>query len=210
MLDIKNVNSHSLGVVATDADASAAQCDSDSAQHAACRSPPSACFARRRPGRNRSWCRLSKGESASPDDCSQIGRCVVRDLPADLPAQTPIEVRFSYQENGRLTVNVLVAGTRQELRHEITRDNTMNQQQLDAWRLFVTGQPGEGSSVVPSPSASQVLPGEITIVTGDSMIGPSESSILRGEPPVIKTGHSSIISGDDDIGTDEDLQIIDE
>ena len=36
---------------------------------------------------------------------------MVRDLPADLPAQTPIDVRFAYQENGRLTVHVSVAGT---------------------------------------------------------------------------------------------------
>ena len=54
---------------------------------------------------------IVEGESASPDDCSQIGKCVVRDLPADLPAQTPIEVRFHYEENGRLTVHVSVAGT---------------------------------------------------------------------------------------------------
>src|SRR5207248_5368387 len=50
---------------------------------------------------------IVEGESASPDDCSQIGKCVVRDLPPTLPAQTPIEVRFHYQDNGRLTVNVV-------------------------------------------------------------------------------------------------------
>ena len=47
---------------------------------------------------------IVEGESASPDDCSQIGKCVVRDLPRDLPAETPIDVRFRYEDNGRLTV----------------------------------------------------------------------------------------------------------
>jgi hypothetical protein len=33
-----------------------------------------------------------------------------------------------------------VANTHHELKHEITRENSLTQQQLDAWRLFVTGQ----------------------------------------------------------------------
>jgi hypothetical protein len=49
-------------------------------------------------------------------------------------------VRFAYQENGRLTVHVNVAGTSAELKHEITRDNSMTSEQLDAWRLYITGQ----------------------------------------------------------------------
>jgi molecular chaperone DnaK (HSP70) len=84
--------------------------------------------------------RIVEGESASPDDCSQIGKCVVRDLPPELPAQTPIDVRFAYQENGRLTVHVSVAGTGRELKHEITRENSLTPEQLDAWRLYITGQ----------------------------------------------------------------------
>ncbi len=210
VLDVKNVNSHSLGVVATDPRTQRRRNAILIPRNTPLPVTAKRVFRTQKPGQKTILVQIVEGESASPDDCSQIGRCVARDLPADLPVQTPIEVRFSYQDNGRLMVNVLVAGSRHELRHEITRDNTMNQQQLDAWRLFVTGQPGEGSSVVPSPSASQVLPGEITIVSGDSMIGPSESSILRAEPPVIKTGHSSIISGDDDVGSDDDLQIIEE
>jgi molecular chaperone DnaK len=210
VLDIKNVNSHSLGVVATDPRTQRRRNAILIPRNTPLPVTAKRVFRTQKDGQKTILVQIVEGESASPDDCSQIGRCVARDLPAELPAQTPIEVRFSYQENGRLTVNVLVAGSRHELRHEITRDNTMNQQQLDAWRLFVTGHQGEGSQITPGSSAvTQVLPGEITIVGGDSMIGPSESSILRGEPPVAKSGQSSIITGDD-VGTDDDLQIVDE
>ncbi len=99
---------------------------------------------------------IVEGESASPDDCSQIGKCVVRDLPPDLPAQSPIEVRFAYQDNGRLTVHVTVAGTNTELKHEITRDNSMTQQQLDAWRMFITGQPTGDSQITSSDDTQTV------------------------------------------------------
>ncbi len=83
---------------------------------------------------------IVEGESASPDDCTQIGQCVVRNLPRGLPAQTPIDVIFEYQENGRLMVHVSVGNTGANLQHEITRDNSLTQEQLDAWRQYITGE----------------------------------------------------------------------
>ena len=84
---------------------------------------------------------IVEGESASPDDCTQIGKCSVRDLPADLPAKTPIQVRFQYEENGRLTVVVKVANSGNKLKHEITRENSLSREQLDSWREYICGLP---------------------------------------------------------------------
>ena len=84
---------------------------------------------------------IVEGESSSPDDCVQLGRCSVRDIPKGLPAQTPIEVRFKYEENGRLTVSVLVEGSDSALHHELTRENSLTQDQLDSWRQYVSGVP---------------------------------------------------------------------
>src|SRR5215471_8639709 len=83
---------------------------------------------------------IVEGESLSPDDCSQLGKCSVRNLPPDLPMQTPIDVRFRYEENGRLTVSVRVEGTDKNLEHEITRENSLTQEQLDSWRQYICGQ----------------------------------------------------------------------
>ncbi len=90
---------------------------------------------------------IVEGESASPEDCSQIGKCVVRDLPKDLPAETPIEVRFGYAENGRLTIVVKVANTDSELQHEITRENSLSIEQLDSWREYILGTMGQTHNV---------------------------------------------------------------
>ena len=91
--------------------------------------------------------KIVEGESASPEDCSQLGRCIVRDLPADLPAETPIEVRFSYAENGRLSIVVKVANTDVELKHEITRENSLSVEQLDSWREYILGTMGQTHNV---------------------------------------------------------------
>jgi molecular chaperone DnaK len=144
---IRNVNSHSLGVVATDA-------KTKRPRNAILipRNTPLPVTARRvfkthRAGQQSILVQIVEGESLTPDDCSQLGRCSVRDLPPDLPMRTPIEVRFHYEENGRLMVAVQVEGTGRQLVHEMTRENTLTQEQLDSWRKYVSGmEPAEEPS----------------------------------------------------------------
>jgi molecular chaperone DnaK len=96
-------------------------------------------FRTRKAGQQSILVQIVEGESANPDDCTQIGRCAVRDLPPNLPAQSSIDVRFHYAENGRLTVRVAVEGTDKKLNHNITRDNALTAEQLNAWKSFVCG-----------------------------------------------------------------------
>ncbi|MBI3838417.1 MAG: Hsp70 family protein [Planctomycetia bacterium] len=141
LVNITNVNSHSLGVVATDTRTERKRNAILIPRNTTLPVTAKRVFRTQKAGQKSILVRIVEGESASPEDCSQIGKCVVRDLPPDLPAQTPIDVRFQYQENGRLTVQVSVANTSRELKHEITRENSLTAEQLEAWRLYVTGQP---------------------------------------------------------------------
>ncbi len=139
-INVRNVNSHSLGVVASDPRTMRRRNAILIPRNTALPATAKRVFRTQKANQKSILVQIVEGESANPDDCSQIGKCVVRDLPRDLPAQTPIEVRFAYQENGRLTVHVNVSGTDTELKHEISRDNSMTPEQLDAWRLYITGQ----------------------------------------------------------------------
>ena len=167
---IKNVNSHSLGVVATDA-------RTNRKRNAIVipRNTPLPVTARRvfkteRDGQRSIRVEIVEGESPSPDDCSQIGRCSVSDLPKKLAAKTPIEVRFRYQENGRLTVTVRVSGAGQKLAHEIIRENTISREQLDQWRMFVSG-------VGPGPIHDSASDGELPDADApDPAAAPSQPS----------------------------------
>ena len=172
---IRNVNSHSLGVVATDA-------KTRRPRNAILipRNTPLPVVARRvfktqKSGQKSILVQIVEGESLSPDDCSQLGKCSVRNLPDNLPNQTPIEVRFRYEENGLLTVTVKVEGADKELKHEITRENTLTTEELDAWRKYISGlgpaaEPEhvsvvkETKVVQPSASASSVEAVEFTPV----------------------------------------------
>ncbi len=138
---IKNVNSHSLGVVATDTKTKRPRNAILIPRNTPLPVSAKRVFKTHKAGQKSILVRIVEGESASPDDCSQIGKCSIRHLPPDLPSQTPIEVRFKYEENGRLTVHVNVKGTDTNLEHEITRDNSMTRDQLNAWRKYVSGLP---------------------------------------------------------------------
>lgn len=146
---IKNVNSHSLGVVANEG-ATGRQRNAIVIP----RNTPLPVTARRifrtqREGQQSVLVRILEGESPSPDDCAQLGQCSVKPLPSDLPAGTPIEVRFKYQENGRLTVKVQIEGGT-SLQHELQRENSLSQEELDFWRKKVSGlEPASGPKVLP-------------------------------------------------------------
>ena len=138
---IRNVNSHSLGVVATEA-----QTNRPRNAIVIPRNTPLPVNARRvfrtqKPGQRSIRVQIVEGESMSPDDCSQLGKCTVRDLPPNLPAQTPIEVQFRYEENGRLTVKVEVSGAGKPLEHELMRENSLTPEQLRSWRSYISGLP---------------------------------------------------------------------
>jgi molecular chaperone DnaK len=137
---IRNVNSHSLGVVATDTKTRRSRNAILIPRNTPLRGAARRIFKTQKTGQRSILVRIIEGESLSPDDCTPLGRCTVRDLPPSLPVQTPIEVRFRYEENGRLTVHVRVEGTANELAHEMTRENSLTQDQLDSWRRYICGE----------------------------------------------------------------------
>jgi molecular chaperone DnaK len=139
---IKNVNAHSLGVVATDRTTGRLRNAILIPRNTPLPVSAKRVFRTQKADQKNILVQIVEGESPSPDDCSPLGKCVVRDLPAGLKAQTPIEVKFRYGEDGRLKVEVRVEGTDCELAHEITRENSLTPEQLDIWRDYIAKTAG--------------------------------------------------------------------
>lgn len=136
---VKNVNSHSLGAVGTDPRTLRPRTAIVIPRNTPLPVAARRIFKTEKADQRSVLIRIVEGESTSPGDCIQIGRCTVRDLPAGLPANTPVEVKFCYQENGRLTVTVRVKDTDIKIKYSVTRENSLSQLQLDSWRKFVVG-----------------------------------------------------------------------
>ena len=145
---IRNVNSHSLGIVGTDRKTGRKQNAVVIPRNTPLPVVAKRVFRTHKPNQSSLHLQIVEGESSSPEECSAIGKCSIRGLPPNLPAQTPLEIRFHYAENGRLTISVLVPGQDQPLRQEITREQGLSREELDQWRLRISGLPAESESSV--------------------------------------------------------------
>ena len=136
---VRNVNSHSLGIVGTDPKTNRRQTAVLVPRNTPLPAKAKRVFRTSKDGQRSIVAQIVEGESNDPNECMHIGKCTVRGLPADMPAGTPIEVKFQYEENGRVKVTVQVPGLADRITYEITRDNNMTRQQLDEWRSKITG-----------------------------------------------------------------------
>lgn len=131
---IRNVNSHSLGVVGVDPKTKQLRTAILIPRNTPIPAQARRTFKTQKKSQQSVLIQIVEGESSSPEDCTAIGKCSLRDLPADLAAQTPVDIFFRYNENGRLNVQARVHGTDRDLNHEIVRENSLTQQELDSWR----------------------------------------------------------------------------
>jgi molecular chaperone DnaK len=136
---VRNVNSHSLGIVGTDPKTKRKQTAVLIPRNTPLPSKAKRVFTTMKAGQRSVVANIVEGESRDPTACMPIGKCTVRNLPKDLPAGTPIEVRFHYEENGRLRIAVNVAGVDDQTTHEISREHNLTLKDLDAWRARVAG-----------------------------------------------------------------------
>jgi molecular chaperone DnaK len=77
--------------------------------------------------------RVLEGEAADPDACTEVGRCVIRDLPPGLPAGWPVEIRYAYAADGRLRVAARLLGADARVEAEFVRDNALPEGDLLLW-----------------------------------------------------------------------------
>ena len=136
---VRNVNSHSLGIVGTDPKTNRRQTAILVPRNSPLPAKAKRVFRTSKDGQRSIVAQIVEGESSDPNECMHIGKCTVRGLPANLPAGTPIEVRFRYEENGRLKVVVQVPGIAEKISYEITRENNLSREELNRWQARITG-----------------------------------------------------------------------
>ena len=130
---VTNINSHSLGVVGIDPTSGDRVnkiiiAKSTPLPHSAARR-----FRTFKAGQPNVRVSVVEGESELPDACIEVGTCVIRDLPPNLPAGWPVEVRYTYQENGRLQVAAKLVGHEAKVSTEFVRDNSLSDDDLMLW-----------------------------------------------------------------------------
>jgi molecular chaperone DnaK (HSP70) len=137
---IKNVNSHSLGVVGTESATRRQRSAILIPRNTPLPITATRVFKTQKAHQRSILVPVVEGESPDPGQCVPIGDVVVARLPSGLPAHAPIDIRFTYEGNGRLQVNVSV-GSDEALEHVLERPNSLTREELNKWRVYVSGQP---------------------------------------------------------------------
>jgi molecular chaperone DnaK len=84
------------------------------------------------------WEQAGPIESPEPGDNRKIGEGILRNLPARLPARTPLEVTFFMSETGLLTVHATEPASGRDLRFDL-RIGGLDQASMDNARKSVDG-----------------------------------------------------------------------
>ena len=95
-----------------------------------------------------------EGESERPEFCVALGKCVIYDLPPELPKGSKVEVEYRYASNGRLFVVARVPSTGLSTGAVIERSHPAVEEDLAAWRDRLLGRQREPSEPPPIPAAA--------------------------------------------------------
>lgn len=135
---VTNVNSHSLGILATDPATGKKFNKILIPKNTALPFTQRKKFQTYKNGQRAVLIKVLEGESDKPAFCTPIGVCTISDLPAELPAGWPIEVSYTYQSNGRLQLDARLKGHEAaRIATEFQRENSLPDEELDVWGQFI-------------------------------------------------------------------------
>lgn len=137
---VTNVNSHSLGVVGVDPLTGRKRNRIIIPKNTPLPHSASGRFKTYKANQPNVKITVMEGEGDSPDACMEVGLCVIQGLPPNLPAGWPVEVRYTYRENGRLQVSASLLGHAAHVTTEFVRDNTLSDDDLLLWAECLSAQ----------------------------------------------------------------------
>lgn len=146
LFSVQNVNPHTLGVAGRDTATGKQRVSVLIPRNSSLPKQSAKRYKTRTDDQRSLLVKIVEGESGDPNECYQLGSCVLKNLQPGLPKGTPVDVRFQYESNGRLQVGVHVQGESTE--QEISREGSLKAKQVEAWRRAICGE----ESAAPAPA----------------------------------------------------------
>lgn len=159
-LAVKNVNSHDLGVLGLEKETGMKRRRIMIPRNTTLPAKTKSKFVTHRTNQKRVVVHVIEGGDDSGKNSTAIGKCVISNLPRNLPAKTPIIVQFHYATNGRLSVKASLPDKRAEASMTIERASGMSEGRIRKWeQRIANGQFIEKSAAVAptAPSAVEVV-----------------------------------------------------
>jgi molecular chaperone DnaK len=132
-MSVTNVNSHDLGVLSKDSTTGRPVNSVIIPRNTRLPVTKGKRFRLARDGQKNIAINVIEGGDSAGRNSTPIGKCVIRDLPPNLPANTTVEVLFSYKENGRLHVEGRVPDLKLKVKLEIERSTGLTDVEMKDW-----------------------------------------------------------------------------
>lgn len=133
-MSVTNVNSHDLGVLGVEPGTGMRRRKVLIPRNTPLPAVGGSTFVTRKDGQTNVMVMVVEGGDATGAGATQIGKCVVTNLPTDLPAKTPVKVTFNYATNGRLAVDASLPEADCHANTTIQRSSGLTDQVLDQWK----------------------------------------------------------------------------
>ena len=140
--DVTNVNAHSLGVEGIDQQTMRKRNKILIPRNTPLPAKEVKEFVTKQANQSTVVVQVLEGESLEPQECTPIGRTVIRNLPPNLPTEWPVDVTFEYGVNGRLTVRAKIRGTDRAVDLDLERDDSMSADRVTRWKRHVAAAAG--------------------------------------------------------------------
>jgi molecular chaperone DnaK len=181
-LQVTNVSAHSLGITGFDVK-TGRRCNTIVIpRNSSLPARKSRKFVTRKIAQQSIVVQVLEGESTQPENCTQVGRLVIRNLPPGLAAGAPVKVTYEYGTNGRLSVSAQVPGTECAMRIELERTGERSAGQIAVWRQVLASEPTL-AQFQPIIEAEAVEEKNKQGLTGDEVV-----SLLDDEPRPVQRG----------------------
>jgi molecular chaperone DnaK len=133
-IKVHNVNSHHLGVLGIDRATGRNKRCVMIPKNSPLPAKKTSTFRTFRPGQSSVVVNVIEGGNTEGQKASRIGTCVVRGLPPNLPAKSPVEVTFQYQANGRIQVDAFLPTVGRKAELHIERANWFTDETVLFWQ----------------------------------------------------------------------------
>jgi molecular chaperone DnaK len=132
-LAVKNVNSHDLGVLGVEKETGMNRRRIMIPRNTTLPARSKSRFVTHRNNQRRVVVHVVEGGDDSGNNATPIGKCVVSNLPPNLPSKSPVLVQFFYGRNGRLSVKASLPEVGSESSVTIERASGMSEESLLQW-----------------------------------------------------------------------------
>ncbi|MBQ3453871.1 MAG: Hsp70 family protein [Thermoguttaceae bacterium] len=127
----EDVNSHGLGIVATDPSKGEVVNHIMIPRNTTLPFSISRTFKTNKPNQERITIQVLEGDAPDPQANSLLGKCRITNLPPNLPQGTPVEVTYSFDKSGRISVSAREKAGNTEAAIEVERRGTLSETEVE-------------------------------------------------------------------------------